>query len=158
MKSVLILACLTLFAVLQAPEAFAKEIQEYRTEADQHYLERNFKKAYKIYYKLAKSGDHYSQDRVSYMYANGEGKTVDLTEAYAWSVLAAEAGEENWVNSSDELLLRANDKPEAQERAVKLKKKYGKDTLRRKAAKQAQRDRMKRSGACTGSHMACARG
>lgn len=158
MKSVFIAACLMLLAALQAPVALAKGVQEYRTEADQYYLESNFKKAYKIYYKLAKAGDHYSQDRVSFMYANGEWKKVDLTEAYAWSVLAAEGGNEKLVNSSDELLLRTEDKPEAQERAEKLRKKYGKDALRMKAVRQAQRENQKRSGACTGSHMACSRG
>jgi TPR repeat protein len=158
MKFVFIAACLILLVAVQAPVAYAKEVQEYRTEADQYYLESNFKKAYKIYYKLAKTGDHYSQDRVSYMYANGEGKSVDLTEAYAWSVLAAEGGKEDWLSSSDELLLLTDDKPGAQERADKLKSKYGKDVLRMKAAKQAQRDNLKKSGVCTGTRLGCARG
>lgn len=158
MKTVLIPVCLMLFAALQIPVTFAKEAQEFRTEADQYYLESNFKKAYKIYYKLAKTGDHYSQDRISSMYARGHGKSADLTEAYAWSVLAAEGGEEDWVTSSEELLFQVEDKSKAQKKAEKLMRKYGKSALRIKAVKQAKRDDMKRSGACTGSHMACARG
>ena len=34
MKTVLIATCLMLLAAVQAPEAFAKEVQEYRAEAD----------------------------------------------------------------------------------------------------------------------------
>ena len=157
MKTLLVATCLMLLAAVQAPEAFAKETHKYRAEADQYYMEKNFKKAYKIYYKLAKRGDHYSQDRVSYMYVKGEGKAIDLTEAYAWSVLAAESGDERFVNSSDDLLRLTNDQTEAQARAKKLKKKYGKNAVMARAAKQAERDSYKRSGACTGSHMACAR-
>jgi len=144
-----------LFTIFQTPETYAKEMQESRTEANQHYLERDFKKAYKIYYKLAKSGYHYSQDKVSKMYANAEGKSLDLTEAYAWSVLAAESGEEEMVISSDELLQLTNDKTKAQKRAKKLKKKYGKVALNQKAAKKAKRDALKGSGPCTGSRITC---
>ena len=104
MKTVLIATCLMLLAALQAPEAFAKELQEYMAEADQYYLEKNFSKAYKIYFKLAKGGDHYSQDQISNMYAKGEGKNVDLTEAYAWSFLAAEDGADEMVERRDILL------------------------------------------------------
>ena len=92
------------------------------------------------------------------MYAKGEGKTVDLTEAYAWSVLAAESGNEKLVTSSDELLLLTDDKTRAQKRATKLKKKYGKLALTKKALRQEERDSYRRSGSCTGSSLGCARG
>ena len=158
MKSVLIVMCAMLITALQSPVVLASEIQEYRAEAAQYYEENNYKKAYKIYFKLAKKGDHYSQDRVSQMYAKGEGQTVDLTEAYAWSVLAAESGQEKLVSSSDELLSLTNDKTQAQKRAEKLKNRYGKVALNRRALKQAERDSYRRSGACTGSSLGCARG
>jgi TPR repeat protein len=158
MKFVFIAACLMLLTALQVPVAYAKQAQEVRIEADQYYLESNFKKAYKLYFKLAKKGDHHSQDRIAQMYVKGEGKPIDLTEAYAWSVLAAESGEEKLVNGSDELLLLTNDKTKAEKRATSLKKKYGKVTLARKAAKQAERDSYKKSGVCTGSSLGCARG
>jgi len=85
MKSVFIAVCVLLFAALQAPVVLANGAKDIRDEADQYYQELNFKKAYKLYFKLAKAGDRYSQDRVSHMYAKGEGKTADMKEAYAWS-------------------------------------------------------------------------
>lgn len=155
MKTVLIAGCLMLLAAVQAPEAFAKEVQEYLAEAEQYYLEKNFSKAYKIYYKLAKSGDHYSQDQVSNMYANGEGKKVDLTEAYAWSVLAAEGGEDEMVDRSNMLLQQTDDKAQAEKKAAKLKKKYGKVALDERA-KKLERIRLNNTmGGCTGSRIGC---
>ncbi len=158
MKTVLIASCLMLLAAVQAPEAFAKETQEtqeYRAEADQYYLEKDFKKAYKIYYKLAKTGDHYSQDQVSNMYVNGEGKSIDLTVAYAWSVLAAESGEGEMVDKSDLLLEQTSDKALAEKKAAKLKKKYGKVALNERA-KKLERIRLNNEmGGCTGSRIGC---
>ncbi len=158
MKSVFFAVCVLLFVVLHAPTVLANEVQQYRDEADKHYLERDFKKAYKIYYKLAKVGDHYSQDRVSQIYANGDGITSNLIEAYAWSVLAAEGGEEVMLNNSQKLLQLTDDKNQAQNRATKLKKKYGKQALKKKEVKLSKKDGLKRSGRCTGSRLACSRG
>ena len=155
MKTVLIASCLMLLAAVQAPEAFAKEVQEYRAEADQYYLEKNFSKAYKIYYKLAKSGDHYSQDQVSNMYSKGEGKKIDLTEAYAWSVLAAEGGEDEMADRSDMLLQQTNDKALAEKKATKLKKKYGKMALEERAKKLERIKLNNTMGGCTGSRIGC---
>ena len=89
------------------------------------------------------------------MYANGEGKTVDLTKAYAWSVLAAEGGDERLANNSEELLQRTNDKNKALKSAEKLKKKYGKQVLEAKAERRG-RDELYISGSnCTGSRLPC---
>jgi TPR repeat protein len=155
MKAVYVVVCAVLFAALQAPCVQANEIQEYRSEADLYYQQENFKKAYKAYYKLAKTGDHYSQHLVSTMYANGEGKKVNLTKAYAWSVLAAEGGQEQMVNYSEELLQRTNDKSKSLESASRLKKKYGKQALEAKA-KQRGRDELYIAGSdCTGSRLPC---
>jgi len=158
MKSFVFVVSAALFAALLAPDLLANKLEQYRADADQHYQQHRFKKAYKIYYKMAKVGDHYAQDRVAQIYANGEGRSINLTEAYAWSVLAAESGDEQWVNNSGELLQRTDDKIRAQKRATKLKKRYGKRALKAKADRQTKRDSYKTSGRCTGSHLSCAGG
>jgi hypothetical protein len=76
MKFVYLAVFVVLFSVVQAPCVLAAQLQESRSEADQYYQQGNFKKAYKGYFKLAKTGDNYSQHRVSEMYANGEGKKL----------------------------------------------------------------------------------
>ena len=155
MKTVLIATCLMLLAAVQAPEAFAEEEQEFLAEADKFYQEKNFSKAYKIYYKLAKGGDHYSQEQVSNMYAKGEGKKVDLTEAYAWSFLAAEDGADEMVERRDLLLQQTNNQAKAEGRAAKLQKKYGKMALAERA-KKLERIRLNNEmGGCTGSRIGC---
>ena len=67
MKSAFILAIIALFCLLQTPVSFAKDVKEERAKAKQYYAEQNFKKAYKTYFSLAKSGDHYSQNKLSKM-------------------------------------------------------------------------------------------
>lgn len=158
MKLVFAAACILLFAALQAPTVMANKLQESQLKADLHYQRGNFKKAHKAYLKLAKQGDHYSQDRVSQMYTRGEGKSADLKQAYAWSVLAAESGEEQLLSNSDLLLQRTVDPVKAQSSAAKLKKKYGKHALEKKAAVMAAREKQRKSGSCTGTHLACSRG
>jgi TPR repeat protein len=155
MKIVFTAVCLILFSTLQAPVVFAKTTQEIRLEADQLYLEHNYKKAYKIYYKLAKKGDHYSQGQISQMYANGEGKAVDLTEAYAWSVLAAEGGAKEILEKSELLLQQVDDKSLAEKKAAKLKKKFGEEALRRRQQKYDNVKYYHKSGGCTGSRVGC---
>ena len=158
MKFVFWAVCVLIVSTLHAPVLLASNAEDNRADADQYYLGQDFKKAFKLYYKLAKTGDHYSQSRVSQIYANGEGKPVDLQEAYAWAVLAVESGDEKLLDGSDMLLQRIDDKTGAQKRATKLMSKYGEAALKLKARKQARRDSYKRSGACTGSRLACARG
>ena len=146
MRIGLITMFLLIFVVLQAPVLMAADSTELRTEADQYYLESNFKKAYKIYFKLAKTGDQYSQGRVSQMYAKGEGKPVDLSEAYAWSVLAEEGGKVALAESSVDLLQRTDDQTAAQKKAQKLKGKYGQQALNEKALRREQQEAARRSG------------
>jgi TPR repeat protein len=110
-----------------------------------------------MYYKLAKAGDHYSQDRVSQMCVKGEGQTVDLTKAYAWSVLAAESGSQDLLDHSASLLEKNSDKAAAEKSAEKLKKKYGEVALEKKAAYRARTEEGKSSGTCTGSRLRCSR-
>jgi len=143
---------LTIVIALQAPVLLAGDTSELRAEADQFYLEHNYKKAYKTYFKLAKTGDQHSQGRVAQMYANGEGKSVDLTEAYAWSVLAEESGKAELTEGSDVLLQRTSDQAAAKKKALKLKGKYGQQALKEKALKRAQAD-ARRSGNSMGSNL-----
>lgn len=153
MKFSVVATCAILFLAFQPSSLYAgKLLQQYRGEADQYYQTQDYKKAYKSYFKLAKIGDHYSQDRIASMYANGEGKKTDLAEAYAWAALAAEDGDEELVAKRDELLQQADDKSKAQKEAEKLKKKYGKLALEKKAAK---REKFTEGGACTNSRIGC---
>ena len=158
MKPVFFTVVVMLFAIFQAPILMANEAQELRTKSDQYYEKSDFKKAYKGYYKLAKAGDRYSQSRVSQMYTKGEYKSVDLTEAYAWAVVAAESGKEEYVKISSEMLLLAEDKAVAEKRATKLVGKYGKEAQKARAARLASKENDKRSGQCTGSRFGCPRG
>jgi len=158
MKFALIVICLTLVATLQTSAVQASEIQEYRAEAARHYEENNYKKAYRIYFKLAKVGDHYSQNKLSQMYVDGKGKDVDLNEAYAWAVLAAESGVEGIVAKSNKLLQQTKDQAAAEKRAEKLVNKYGKDALQAKADKKERMKYNHKSGGCTGSKLGCSSG
>lgn len=153
-----LLTCALLFFALQSPALVANDLQDARTEADQYYQAQRYNESYKMYYKLAKLGDHYSQSQLATMYANGEGKSVDLAEAYAWSTLAAQSDDENLAQQSDELLLQVKDKARAEKKAAKLKKRYGDQALQEQADK---RERIKRShemGGCTGARLGCSRG
>lgn len=158
MKPVFIAVFVMFVTVLQAPALLANDAKQLRAESDQFYAELNYKKAYKGYYKLAKAGDRYSQRRVSHMHAKGEGKSVDLTEAYAWAVVAAESGKEEYVKHSNDLLLLTEDKAAAEKRAGKLVKKYGKEAQKVRTARLTSKENKKRSGQCTGTRLACSRG
>ena len=155
MKFLFIGACILLFAASLVPVAMASELQENQVKADLYYEKGNFSKAYKAYLKLAKKGDHYSQDRISYLFANGKGKSADINQAYAWSALAAESGDEQMMSNSDSLLQRADNPAKAQSSADKLIKKYGKKALELKAYKLAMRKEERKSGSCTGTHLQC---
>ena len=157
MKSIMLALCVLVLAVAQTSVFAAKELKEFRDEADQNYAAGDFKKAYKGYLKVAKIGDHYSQYWVAKMYAEGEGKSEDLETAYAWSALAAEDGNEKLVKYSEGLLDRNTDKAGAHKKAEKLNKKYGKQALEDKAEAIARRDQGRRAGSCTGSRLTCNR-
>ena len=152
MKTLLVYCGIALCAMSFSMTAEAKVSQEYKAEADQYYQQGEFRKAYKMYYKLAKSGDNHAQHRVAQMFARGEGTDADLVQAYAWSVLAKEGGEDEAEKYSEALLSRVEDKEEAQEEAFKLKKKYGKHALQ---MKERNRNKQRSSGNCTGTHLRC---
>ncbi len=155
MKTAIVSVCVAVLSLAFAAGVGAKESPEYRAEADNYYLEQNFTQAYRIYYKLAKQGDHYSQGRLSSMYSNGEGKKTDLAEAYAWAVLAAEGGDESWLIASAELLQQAGDKTLAKKKADKLVQKYGVQAQAERARKIENRGKAKDFSTCVGSRMNC---
>jgi len=154
MKVRLLAVCALVFFTVNFDVAFAKTIQESKAEADQYYDQQDFKNAYKFYSKLAKKGDHHSQGQLSRMLAQGEGRKIDLTDAYAWSVLAAESGKEEWLDRSDMLLGQVSSKPKAEEKAAKLMRNYGQAALEEKHKKAEKRAR-EGTGSCTGSRVAC---
>jgi TPR repeat protein len=152
MKTLFVAACAILFAVAPFTSLLANETQKSRGEADEYFQQGNFSKAFKEYRKLAKSGDHYSQDQLAQMYAKGQGKKADLSEAYAWSVLAAEGGNKEFVANSEALLQRTPDKAKALKSAEKLQKKYGKQALATRAEKKG---RFIPGSDCTGTKLGC---
>ena len=121
-------------------------------KADRYYQQGQFKKAHKTYFKLAKKGDHYSQHRVSQMYAKGEGTKTDLVQAYAWSVLATEGGFEQAEKYTNSLWDSVKDKDEAREQAEKLRNKYGDRALEMSASSKSQQ---RRNSSCTGTRLGC---
>jgi len=155
LKTVLIVVCSLLFFALQAPVVLASTWQEDQAEADQYYEDGEFKKAFKMYVKLGKRGVSHSQDRVSIMYESGEGTKVNLTEAYAWSVLAAQRGATDKMSRRDSLLEQSNDKKVAEKRAKKLMSKYGRGALLAKSDSKAKLKLNTKSGGCTGSKLSC---
>lgn len=155
MKSVFVLAFVSLFSLLYTTTLLASDVEERRADASQFYAEGKFKKAHKIYFSLAKSGDHYSQNKISQMYAAGKGVGADLAEAYAWSVLAAESGVEGMTEKSDMLLQKTADKAKAEKRAAKLERRYSKQALKDKAAKKKRFKANHAMGGCTGSKLGC---
>jgi TPR repeat protein len=157
MKTVFAAVCLLLFFLVQSPASLASDDLENRAEADRYYQQGEFKKAYKIYFKLAKKGNQYAQGRVSRMYSRGEGRKIDFSEAYAWSVLAGAGAGTAGAMSRDELLAQTDDPAAAQKKAGKLEKKYGKQAIAEREMIRAERTATRRSGACMGSNLSCSR-
>jgi TPR repeat protein len=89
------------------------------------------------------------------MFASGEGTKTDLTQAYAWSVLATEGGHEDAAQFRDTVLQGIEDKAEAREEAAQLKKKYGRLALQMSQERKARKRSSHRSSSCTGSHISC---
>jgi len=146
---------LLLFSVLHTPLAKARDWKEDQAKADQYYQEGKYSKAFGLYYRNAKIGVSHAQDMVSQMYEKGEGKKVDLEDAYAWSVLAAERGSTEIAERRDSLLERVKDKESAEKKAEKLMSKYGRAALQRKADSKARLKANTKSGGCTGSKLDC---
>ena len=78
-----------------------------------------------------------------------------MTEAYAWSFLAAEGGVDEMVERRDLLLPQINDQAKAEERAAKLQKKYGKMVLEERAKRLERKKLNNQSSVCTGTRIGC---
>jgi hypothetical protein len=91
------------------------------------------------------------------MYAEGQGKKLNLTESYAWAALAAEGNESALAELNESLLPKLADPEKAQKKAAKLVKKYGKAAQTERVAEYRKRGRVVDEGSCTGSKLACPR-
>jgi len=118
LKLIITTVCSLLFFALPASAVSAADWKEDQAKADQYYETQNFGKAFNLYISLVKIGDSHSQDRVSQMYANGEGTKVNLEEAYAWSVLAAQRGAAEIENKREILLQQTKNKAAAEKRLI----------------------------------------
>lgn len=157
MKTALIWVTAILFTFLQSQVLLANEAKEMRAEAEQHYADLEYKKAFKVYRKLAQFGDRYSQRRVAHMYAEGEGVSVNLMESYAWAILAAEGNDVETVNLNETLLPQIENPTKAEKNAAKLIKRYGKQAQVKRISNHRKRGRVIDEGSCTGSKLACPR-
>jgi len=146
---------LLLISVLHSPIAKARDWKEDQATADQYYQDGKYGKAFNLYYKNAKIGVSDAQDKVSQMYEKGQGKHVNLEDAYAWAVLAAERGSTTIAERRDSLLERVKNKESAEKKADKLLNKYGRAALQRKADSKARLKANTKSGGCTGSKLDC---
>ena len=149
---------MTLLALLamMLPTAVLADLTEDRAKADALLEAGEERKAFKAYRTLARDGDHHAQFTLAEMYEVGVGTKVDLIDAYAWSVLAAESGVAELGTYSRQVLARVDDQAKAERVAQKLKNKYGQEALALKAERLAVRGAGRRYGACTGSRVACA--
>ena len=155
LKTVLMALCCIFLLALQPSVATAATWKEDQAKADQYYEAGEYKKAFKMYVKLGKIGASHSQDRVSKMYENGEGTKVNLADAYAWSVLAAQRGATEKISRRDSLLELNSDKKKAEKKADKLMSKYSRVALQKKADSKAKLKLNTKSGGCTGSKLGC---
>lgn len=72
-------------------------LEKAQQRADEHYKAERYERAYNMYHTLAEYGDKFSQYRVAFMHHYGRGVERDLEQAFAWSYVAAEAGEPAFV-------------------------------------------------------------
>jgi hypothetical protein len=81
-----------LFSTLFTSEVFSYET-ELRSMAYTAYKEKNYEKAFNLYYKLANRGDTEAQMCLGILYQFGEGILQNSTEAAKWVDLSAEKGD-----------------------------------------------------------------
>jgi TPR repeat protein len=80
-----------LYALLLAPAMANSGSNDPHGSAAALYERGDYAGAYKQYLKLAKSGDTFSQYRLSYMSLMGLGTEANVVDSMAWAVLAAES-------------------------------------------------------------------
>lgn len=126
------------------------DLNEELVIADGYYQNQDYGKAFKRYKSLAKIGDSFSQYQLSLMYLNGQGTKVKENEAYGWSLLAAQTGDEKMISFSTDLLSTIDNKTKAESVANKLMNKYGREALAERSLRLASRKHI-----CTGSRLGC---
>jgi len=82
--------------------------------ADDHYQAERYGRAYTMYHTLAQYGDKFSQYRVAFMHQYGRGVDKNLNQAFAWSYVAAEAGDDAFVQYHKQVREQFQGKPSAQ--------------------------------------------
>ena len=120
-------------------------------EADKLYERGDYNDAFKEYSRLAKKGDIFSQYQLSRMYYAGQGTRQEWPEAYAWSVLAAQTGVQEFVDYREALtvLVPEDERKAALRRADYFTRRWGNVAIAAEA-----RDRAKRElRTCTGSRL-----
>jgi len=97
-------------------------LEQMQQRADLAYTDGDYARAYRLYDKMQKIGDHFSEYRLATMYENGWYVEQNLIEAYAWSYLAAESGRQAYrdYHESIKQKLSAADLKSARERAGNL--------------------------------------
>ncbi len=80
-----------------------------RQLAGESYSNRDYAAAHKVYLTLAKNGDKFSQYRLAVMYQKGRGIEQNLPQAYAWSEVASETGQQDYLNYHRRLSRQLND-------------------------------------------------
>lgn len=157
MKTAFISVIVVLLALTQSPILLASEAKQMRAQAEQYYADKDYRRAFKVFRKLAQFGDRYSQRKVAHMYAEGEGKSIDLAESYSWAALAAEGNDVELAELNETLLPKIKSPSKAQKKADKLISKYGKQAQLERISRHSRRGRVLEEGSCTGSKLACPR-
>lgn len=97
------------------------------------YSRKDFPAARGLFLDVAKLADSQAQRALASMHARGEGGTVDLVEAYAWSSLASDQGDATASKIRDAVLanLPASLKTQAEARLAEYRSKYSADAIKR---------------------------
>ena len=104
-----------------------KQLLNAQEKADQLYEKGDYDRALVVYRDdLARGGDKFAQYMVGYMYLAGRAVAQNSITAAAWYRLAAERGEESFVQARDTLMDAMNDaqRRECDEKYVELRAKF----------------------------------
>ncbi len=153
MRKTIIFVTLFLLAVtpLHAATSQKSSYVSKQERADQYYDKGNYQEALRGYLALAKSGDSFSQYRVSYMYLEGQGNKSDVVEAFAWAYLAAQTRADPLIDYRDTVsrLVPKDQQPKAIRKVDYYMRRWGNRNL----ANEAIRDTKRELHECTGSRL-----
>lgn len=146
-KRLLGLAALSSLLLLIGPNTIQASNDVLLEEASVLYEQGDFDIAFKMYLKLGKKGEWFSQYRLSYMYLKGQGTRQDMVEALAWAVLAAQSGQSDELTSYKDAvatLVPEDRRQKARHKADYYLRRWGEDEKPK---------RRPSTGSCTGSHL-----